>query len=341
MQAGFVVPPSDPPYTLTTYARYCGFDGFDWQQVITAMPSGTPFQPNNPALLIASGNVTSTSGVASACVSNWAGCSLIAPPAFNDPPNGGYTYFNSTNPLDNTAFPFYYPQSELSPSTPYCTVGSACPPFPPTVNSANTTLSFVDDPAFSGLQPGSSISFMTSFVGISNQVIPGSVSCGTSGTPYCTTLFSWKWKSTFNGTASGISQTASVSPIDPGSGSGGVTLTNINGVNLPTALSSAQVSTTASGLAYSRVSQAFDGTVTLTNISSSAISGPLQILFTGMTAGVTLVNATANLTGTPYLTVPAVATLAPSQSVTVSVQFKNPSNAVINFTPAIYSGVIN
>jgi len=65
----------------------------------------------------------------------------------------------------------------------------------------------------------------------------------------------------------------------------------------------------------------------------------LQILFTGITAGATLANATGNLSGTPYLTVP-VAGLAPGQSVTVNVQFKNPSNATINFTPAIYSGTI-
>jgi len=98
-----------------------------------------------------------------------------------------------------------------------------------------------------------------------------------------------------------------------------------------------QVATTASGLTYSRVSQTFNGTVTLRNISSSALTGPLQILFTGMPPTVTLVNATGELSGTPYLTV-ATTGFASGQSVTVSVQFKNPSNATINLTPAIYSG---
>jgi hypothetical protein len=101
------------------------------------------------------------------------------------------------------------------------------------------------------------------------------------------------------------------------------------------------LATTASGLAYSRVSQTFNGTVTLRNISGSAISGPLQIVFFGTPANVTLVNATGNLSGTPYLTVPAVASLAPGQSISASVQFKNPSNAVINATPVIYSGILN
>jgi hypothetical protein len=99
-----------------------------------------------------------------------------------------------------------------------------------------------------------------------------------------------------------------------------------------------QVATTASGLAYSRVSQTFNGTLTLTNFSAGAIGGPVQILFTGLSPGVALVNATNTLAGTPYLTVPALASLPPGQSVTLSVQFKDPSNAPITFTPAIYSG---
>jgi hypothetical protein len=167
------------------------------------------------------------------------------------------------------------------------------------------------------------------------------VSCGTGSALYCTTLYSWTWNSTFNGTAGGVSQTASIYPIDPGSGTGGITITSINGVQLPSVVSANQVATTASGLAYSRVSQTFNGTVTLRNISGSVITGPLQILFAGMPANVTLVNATANLSGTPYLTVPAVASLAPGQSVTVGIQFKNPSNATINLAPVVYSGSIN
>jgi hypothetical protein len=136
-------------------------------------------------------------------------------------------------------------------------------------------------------------------------------------------------------------ETSSLFPANPGSGTGGVTVTSINGVQLPTPVSASQVSTTASGLAYSRVTQTFNGTVTINNISSSPISGPLQILFTGMPASVTLANATSNLSGIPYLTIPAVAAIASGQSVTVSVQFKNPLNTAINFTPAIYSGSID
>jgi hypothetical protein len=109
----------------------------------------------------------------------------------------------------------------------------------------------------------------------------------------------------------------------------------------PSVVPSNEIATTASGLAYSRVSKTFNGTVTIKNVGSSTVSGPFEILFTGIPASVTLVNATGNLSGTPYLTVPSVASLAPGQSATVSVKFSNPSNATINVTPVIYSGGID
>jgi hypothetical protein len=102
----------------------------------------------------------------------------------------------------------------------------------------------------------------------------------------------------------------------------------------------ANFTTTASGLAYSRVSHTFNGTVTITNTTAIPINGPLQLFFTGMRPGVALANATGSLPGTPYLTVP-LTSIAAGQSVTVGVQFRNPSNATINFTPVAYSGSIN
>jgi hypothetical protein len=102
-----------------------------------------------------------------------------------------------------------------------------------------------------------------------------------------------------------------------------------------------QISTTASGLVYSRVSQTFTGTVTINNVSGNAINGPFQIVFASLPGGVTLVNATNAFNGMPYITVPAVGTLAPGQAFSINVQFKNPLNAKISFTPTIYSGSIN
>jgi len=99
------------------------------------------------------------------------------------------------------------------------------------------------------------------------------------------------------------------------------------------------VATTASGLAFSRITHTFNGTVNLTNIGIGPINGPFSIVFTELTAGVTLANATGNLSGSPFLTVP-VASLAAGQSTTVNVRFDDPSFGMINFTPVIYSGSI-
>ena len=122
----------------------------------------------------------------------------------------------------------------------------------------------------------------------------------------------------------------------PGVGSGGIVFSLDVG---PSPLPPSEVATTASGLAYSHVSHTFNGTVTIRNISSGAISGPFQILFTALTAGVTLANATGNFSGSPYLTI-TTASLAAGQSATVSVHFANSSFGTINFTPVIYSGSI-
>ena len=99
-----------------------------------------------------------------------------------------------------------------------------------------------------------------------------------------------------------------------------------------------QIATTASGLLYSRVSKVYTGTLTLTNISGTAISGPLQIVFTLLPSGVTLSNATGSFSGSPFLTVPGAVSLAPGASVTVPVRFSDPSNTRITFTPVVYSG---
>jgi hypothetical protein len=98
-----------------------------------------------------------------------------------------------------------------------------------------------------------------------------------------------------------------------------------------------QVVTTASGLAYSRVTKTFNGTLTVKNVSEKPINGPLQVLFTDMSTDSTLLDATGTLAGTPYLTL-QVASLAPGQSLTIAIRFQNASMSSINFTPAVYSG---
>ena len=103
-------------------------------------------------------------------------------------------------------------------------------------------------------------------------------------------------------------------------------------------LSAAQVSTTTSGLAYSRVSKSFSGTVTITNISTGTINGPFQIVFTSLATGVTLANATGTFNGSPFLTLPSVTSLASGRSANVSVQFLTSPTSKVTFIPVVYSG---
>ena len=198
MWAKFVAPDNK---TLSDYAIACGFDHFNWQQLITTLPSGY-FTPNVPSAV--SYNINALDGT------------LYAPPAFLDPPSGGYTYM----PSGDDPWPFYYLSNQVATPPPlYCTLlHGQCPPLPYIVSPDDTTLWFEDDPALPGNPPnGAFIAFETSLVGVDNQ-----------GNAHI--VYSWTWESTFNGTANEVAQTASIYPIDTGSGTGGVTVTSINGV---------------------------------------------------------------------------------------------------------------
>jgi virginiamycin B lyase len=98
------------------------------------------------------------------------------------------------------------------------------------------------------------------------------------------------------------------------------------------------VKVTSSGLLFSRLTQTFNGTVTITNKGQQAIAGPLQLVMTKLPAGVVLANATGNTNGNPFIAVPGVTSLGPGHSASVNVQFQDPSNTTITFTPIVFSG---
>jgi hypothetical protein len=97
------------------------------------------------------------------------------------------------------------------------------------------------------------------------------------------------------------------------------------------------VSVTQAGFARNHATGLWVSTVTVKNTSGSSIAGPLQVLLTNLTAGVTMTNNTGTYSGSPYITVSA-GSLAPGASASVSIQFTNPSNGFIGFTPVTYSG---
>lgn len=353
---------------LSEYIDKCNYANLNWQNLITTLPSGN-IKPLDPSLLP---NNVAQDGTA------YAPPSFLDPPnggwPTSSPKAFPFYYENVASTFVQGAACTIQTNKEhcCSNNAPYF---GACPTyglllpynFPYVVDPTGTILSFVDAPSNPALRgvpaatnppAGTFAAYQTTLVAVSGTQNPGSAPCGGANGEYCTPLYSFTWNSTANGHAcfqgvgnfglcngSGVSQQGpqqqGIYPVTLGSGFSGVTITGINGVPFPPAVPAGQLSTTASGLAYSRVTQTFDGTVTVNNISSAAISGPIQIVLFGITDGVTLANETSDLSGTPYITVPDSTTLAPGQSVTVNVQFQNPSDATIDFTPVIYAGSLN
>jgi len=134
------------------------------------------------------------------------GTQLSAP--YLDPPVGGYL----GGPADN-AYPYYWNSSELA--------NGSCPLNGQSVAiQTSNTLTFCDTPAEPQLQAGQYLQFDTELLGIgpNDSSIP---------------LFDFDWKSNFGGTVQGVSARGNPNAPDPNSGTGGVTLTAVNGVATP------------------------------------------------------------------------------------------------------------
>ena len=91
------------------------------------------------------------------------------------------------------------------------------------------------------------------------------------------------------------------------------------------------------GLAVNRITGKYTGTLSFTNKTSAPISGPFHVLFSGLSAGVTLDNKTGDQGGYPYMTANG-GTIAPGATITVSITFSNPNKVVVGYTPKIITG---
>ncbi len=103
------------------------------------------------------------------------------------------------------------------------------------------------------------------------------------------------------------------------------------------ALPAAQVSVTASGLAYSRVTQTYNGVITIRNVSGAPVAGPFEVALASLPPGVSLVNYSDWRSGNPVILVPGVTVLAAGQSATVAIRLTNSSSNSIRFTPILYA----
>ncbi len=210
-----------PSGTLSAYATACGFAGLDWQQTITSLPCPNVFEPNKPSAL----------PLKDFCKGG--GITAVIP--FSDPPDGGYTYFFTSGSACGPGYdpyPFYYASALAISQEQFPTPGAPCTCarraqvgdenvcVTPLVTGDDMTLAFQDAPADSSLPAGSIIAFTTSLVGINLD--------GSASPPLAT----WSWATSFNGTVAGMPRLSLPDdpPPDPGSGTGGVIITSINGI---------------------------------------------------------------------------------------------------------------
>lgn len=184
--------------SLLDAATVCGFNNFDWQQTITHLPMPSPFfaisSPNTP---------------------------LAVPPLspFLDPVPGGYIIGGFSTP-DNS-YPFYYDPTSGELQT----------------EETALTLSFLDRPADACLYPGGTSSRAVEII---NKYCKGLTPPTDSSMEFSTRLvgvnanstatdlgMGFTWTSTWNGTSGGVATTKNDLPPDPGSGTGGVTITSV------------------------------------------------------------------------------------------------------------------
>jgi hypothetical protein len=345
--------------TLQEAATACGYPtGFNWQQLVTNLPCPSPL---NPATGL--GFVPNDSSVlpGNRCGPPTAGA-LTAGGSFNDPPQSGYNLppiaalGHGYNP-----YPFYY---EL-PDVTSINRSAALNPTAVVVRPDDKTLQFADGPSDWCLPTEASAAYgkppIPGLIALRNQYCGGTTNAFSSTLGFETrfvgmvdaqtassALAYWTWTDDFNGQVGSVNGIGGITvpglssggTVIPGTGYGGIKLTSLNGVPVPPIVTADQIKTTASGLAYSRVSQTFNGTVTITNISGTTITTPtnFQVVLAALPPGVTLVNSAGAFNQSPYITVPTMTSLAPAQSVTVKVQFQNSSGATINFKPEFYAG---
>lgn len=216
--------------TLSQAAQDCGVTAFDWVQTIDSVPNPSPYVSiNNPFTRLTGG--------------------------FSDPPaGGGYGVPNvpllplpvkcpailgipTLSSVASTAYPFYY--NPTGPSNDCMSLAHN--------TDGNIDVLFGDAPADPCLAGGSQLiqavycgnssapdgqglMFTTQLVGVASDptnVLNG----GYTDVPLCTSTdttcisdTTFKWEDSFNGTSGGIPSLSNGIPVDPGSGTGGITL---------------------------------------------------------------------------------------------------------------------
>lgn len=99
------------------------------------------------------------------------------------------------------------------------------------------------------------------------------------------------------------------------------------------------ISAIPSAFALNRLTQLYTGSVKLTNVGATPIQRPISMVLANLTPGVTATGTSGTAPGIgPYYLAPGTLALAPGESVTVPVQFSNPTNVRISFVTRVFSG---
>jgi hypothetical protein len=122
------------------------------------------------------------------------------------------------------------------------------------------------------------------------------------------------------------------------SNEGGQGNTSVADVTVLAANVSAQVGVTQTGFVRNRATGIWSATMTVTNTGGAVIASPIQVVLTNLTPGVAMTNNSGKFDSSPYVTVLSSGSLTPGASLSVSIQFTNPSNGFISFAPVTYSG---
>jgi hypothetical protein len=96
---------------------------------------------------------------------------------------------------------------------------------------------------------------------------------------------------------------------------------------------SGDVKVTEGGFRYDFSKKAFVQTVTITNTSGSALNGPLYLVLPNLSSNATLANSSGTYNGDPYLTA-ATNALAANQSITLTLEFTDPTHKAITYDAA-------
>jgi len=180
------------------------------------------------------------------------------------------------------------------------------------------------------------------FFAIKNPV-PGMYnvqSIGTGSGPYTVRVYS---ANTANPTGQQISASGTASFGSPGSES--FTLDAKGNIAFACASNmSSAVSVVRSGYSYNVVTKRFAQTLTLTNNSGSAISGPISLVLDGLSTNATLSNssgatACAAPLGSPFIKLSGP--LNPGVSVPAVLQFTDPTKTGISYTTRVLAGGVS